>query len=408
MERQLEGIASSKGDRKSILFLNRVYPPVPGATGEMLRGMAEGLVERGHEVTVVTSGRTDLPPSSVVNGVRIERVGSSDIDRSSHVRRGLHYAALYPLFLQKALTLPRHDVVVTKTDPPMLAILGPVIAGLKGSRTIHWAQDVYPELAGALGVIDTEGMLYRSLLALSTWALRRHDAIVAVGRCMKEKIAERGIDPDRIHVIPNWADPDIRPISHAENPFRQEHGLDGKFVVMYSGNMGLAHPFEEVLDAAEELSSDQDVVFLFIGDGPRKASLEQAVRERRLTNVRFLPFQPRERLSESLSAGDVHIVTMEEEVAGLVVPSKIYGILAVGRPYVFLGPQYSEAAMTAAEAEGTRQNETDAATRVVPMILQFRSSKHEEGWRTRTIRLQGTDQFQGLVSRISLIARGSM
>jgi colanic acid biosynthesis glycosyl transferase WcaI len=385
MERQLENTGPSDRDKRSILFINRVYPPVPGATGEMLRGMAEGLVELGHEVTVLTSGRSDLSLSEVVNGVRIERVGSSDIDRSSHLKRGLHYASLYPLFLQKTLALPRHDVVVTKTDPPMLAVLGPIIAKAKGSRTIHWAQDVYPELAGALGVIDKEGVLYRTLLSLSTWALKRHNAIVAVGRCMKRKIADRGIDPDRIHVIPNWADPDIRPIPHDENLFRKEYGLDGKFVVMYSGNMGMAHPFDEVLDAAEEMSSDPNVVFLFIGDGPRKPWIESEVQRRKLTNVRFLPYQPRERLSESLSAGDVHIVTMEEEVAGLVVPSKIYGVLAVGRRYVFIGPEGTEGAALARETGGFVVNDAAVLAATIRSTLDIvrldTSARHRTGQR---------------------------
>jgi colanic acid biosynthesis glycosyl transferase WcaI len=347
MERQQENTASSICDKRTILFLNRVYPPVPGATGEMLRGMAEGLVERGHQVTVLTSGRSDLPASATVNGVRIERVGSSDIDRSSHVKRGLHYASLYPLFLSRALRLPRHDMVVTKTDPPMLAVLGPLIAKAKGSRSIHWAQDVYPELAGALGVIDENGTVYKALRSLSTWALVRHDAIVAVGRCMKRRLEERGLDSGRIHVIPNWADSDIRSIPHEENPFRKEHGLDDNVVVMYSGNMGLAHPFDAVLDAAEQLSDDEGVLFLFVGDGPRKPWLEAEVTRRGLANVRFLPFQPRERLSQSLSAGDVHIVTMEDKVAGLVVPSKMYGVMAAGRPYVFVGPPDVEASLMA-------------------------------------------------------------
>jgi colanic acid biosynthesis glycosyl transferase WcaI len=385
MERQLENTASSGSDKRSILFINRVYPPVPGATGEMLRGMAEGLVELGHDVTVLTSGRSDLSPSEVVNGVRIERVGRSDIDRSSHLKRGLHYASLYPLFLQRALSLPRHDIVVTKTDPPMLAVLGPIIAKAKKSRAIHWAQDVYPELAGALGVIDKDGVLYRTLLNLSTWALKRHDAIVAVGRCMKQKIADRGIDLDRIHVIPNWADPDIRPIPHDDNPFRKEHGLDGKFVVMYSGNMGMAHPFDEVLDAAEELAADPDVVFLFIGDGPRKRWIEKEVSRRGLTNFRFLPFQPRERLSESLSAGDVHIVTMEEKVAGLVVPSKIYGVLAVGRPFALVGPKRSEAGWIAEDLMKHVGPRTTLSQKVWQLIGRIEPPAYEFGGITSSV-----------------------
>lgn len=331
---------------RSILFINRVYPPVPGATGVMLADMAEGLAERGWAVTVLTSGADELPASDVINGVRVERVGRSNIDRSSHIRRGLQYASLYPAFLSRAFSLPAHDVIVTKTDPPMQVVLGPLIRRVKGGKLIHWAQDVYPEVAAALEVIEKEGVLFKTLKTVSTWALKQQDAVVAVGRCMKQRLIDRGVTKDLIHVVPNWADTDnLRPIAHPQNAFRKERGWDGKFVVMYSGNMGLAHPFDAILDAAVDLHENDDVVFAFVGDGPRLPRLKASVEERGLKNVRFLPFQPRERLAESLSSADLHLVTMEEKLSGLVVPSKVYGVLAVSRPLVFMGPADSESAI---------------------------------------------------------------
>ena len=227
----------------------------------------------------------------------------------------------------------------------MLKVLGPVLGTLTGAATIHWAQDLYPEVAEALDVIPAKGWLANTMRSLSTWALQGHDHVVAVGRCMKRRIQARGIAPEKISVIPNWAPDTVHPVPHDQNPFRQAQGWENNTVVMYSGNMGLAHPFEVILDAAEHLYDERpDVVFAFVGEGLRKTWIAEQVARRDLSNVQLLPFQPKARLAESLSAADVHLVTMQPEVEGLVVPSKVYGVLAAGRPCVFLGPEGSEAA----------------------------------------------------------------
>jgi glycosyltransferase involved in cell wall biosynthesis len=162
---------------------------------------------------------------------------------------------------------------------------------------------------------------------------------------MRERLVARGLPAGAVRVVPNWPPAAVHPVPHEANPFRRAHGLEGRFVVMYSGNMGLAHPFTAVLDAAARLARDvPEAVVAFVGEGPRKAFLQADVRRRGLPNVRFLPFQPRARLAESLSAADLHLVTMEARLAGLVVPSKLYGVMAAGRPVLFLGPAGSEAA----------------------------------------------------------------
>ena len=175
--------------------------------------------------------------------------------------------------------------------------------------------------------------------------------MVVVGNCMRERLLARVPSPtqfaSRLAVIPNWARPDaILPLSHERNPFRREHELDGRFVVMSSGNIGLAHTFEATLEAAALLQDrEPDLLFLFVGEGPRLPWLHEEAARRGLTNLRFLPSQPRERLAESLSAADVHLVTMRDDLCGLVVPSKFYGIAAAGRPVIFAGPADSEVAL---------------------------------------------------------------
>ncbi len=330
-----------------LCVLNRVYPPAPGATGALLAELTPALVDRGWRVTVLTGPAEGAPTSEVTSdGVHVERVRALPFTRESTWRRGLAYASLFPAFLTRALRIPSPDVIVTKTDPPMLKVLGPMLAHLTGARAVHWAQDLYPEVAAGVGVLNDDGLLARTMRRLSTWALRGHDHTVAVGRCMQKRLVQdRGLARDRVSVIPNWPPAAVSSVPHDENSFRDKHDLDDRFVVMYSGNMGLAHPFDAVLDAADRLSAERpDVLFLFVGEGPRKADLRTQVEQRGLSNVRFLPFQPRERLAESLSAADLQLVTMDPALEGLVVPSKLYGALAAGRPVLFLGPSGSEAA----------------------------------------------------------------
>jgi glycosyltransferase involved in cell wall biosynthesis len=218
-----------------ILFINRVYPPAEGATGQLLADLAPILAEEGWQITVLTSRTTGALRSEIVNGIRLERVGASTFTRASHWGRALCYLTLYPALLWRSLRLPRADVVVTMTDPPLLLLLGPLLKGMKGCRLVHWAHDIYPEIAEELGVLSKGGWLAGLCRSGSTRALRQHDRIIVVGRCMKQKLLQRGLSEKAIRLVPNWAS-SVRSIEHTANAFRREHGLESRFVVMYSGN----------------------------------------------------------------------------------------------------------------------------------------------------------------------------
>ena len=311
----------------------------------MLSELAERLVASGWGVTVIAGPAEDVPASAYRNGVRVERVPALTFTRASTLKRGLAYASLYPAFVARALRLPRPDVIVSKTDPPLQLVVSALLSRVWCVPAVHWAQDVYPEVAEELGVIAKKGWLAALMRRISTVALHQHARVVTVGRCMQERIKARGYPEENTHVVPNWPPASVHPVPHEENAFRAAHGLQDAFVVMYSGNMGLAHPFDAVLDAAMRLRDTvPDAVLAFVGEGPRKAELQAQTSERGLQNVRFFPYQPFDTLAHSLSAADVHLVTMQSALEGLVVPSKLYGVLAAGRPALFLGPEGSEAA----------------------------------------------------------------
>ena len=327
-----------------VRFVNRVFPPASGATGAYLAELADALAARGWAVDVVTGPSPGAPwHETRPSGVSVLRVGSEVEKEKGRLRRGLGYVAFFPRVLAAVRRSPRPDVIVLKTDPPMLAVFGPLLRRLTGGRVVLWAQDVYPDVAEALDVLQHDGVAARQLRRLAIWSLRSADAVVAIGRCMADLFAERGVRD--VTVIPNWAPAGVRMLPRDGNPFRARYGLGDAFVAMYSGNLGLAHPIGALLDAAERLAeTSPGALVVFVGDGPRRAHAEKEVEQRGLANVRFLPFQPAERLAESLGAADVHLVAMDEALAGLVVPSKLYGALAAGRPVVFAGPEASEAA----------------------------------------------------------------
>jgi len=362
----------------SILFINRVYPPESGATGRVLEYVAHGFVAAGWDVSVLTTaGERADAGEEIRGGVKVIRIASG-FSKKSLIARALGYALMIPSLLLKALMLPRADVVVTKTDPPMLLILGPFMKVLKGSKLIHWAQDLYPEIAEEAGVLPkggAGGMVTALLRLLSSLSMRSHDLTLAVGRCMVGHVKARGIPDERIRVVTNaGVEDDIVPVSCENNDFRKRHGLEGMFVVEYSGNLGRAHDFGTVLEAARLLEErgESGVRFLFVGSGPGEGMLRGEVARVGLSSFVFLPPQPVALLSESLGAGDLHLVTMKSEMAGLVVPSKFYGVMAAGRPCLFVGPDGSEVARVIREQGVGEVIAPGDAQALVMAILRYR------------------------------------
>lgn len=332
---------------KTFIFVNRVYPPVRGATGELLKELAEGLADADTRVVVVTSRgplELGLPDRETVSGVEVIRVGTATFTRASHWRRALSYLGLYPQLMWQVWKLGRVDAVISMTDPP-LQVAAMTLASCRAKKKIHWAQDVYPELAEELGVIVRGGLFAGVLRAVSTWALQRQDKVVVVGRCMRERLVRRGIDAGKIEVIPNWSS--VTPVATGQvQAMRERLGWNEKFVALYSGNIGLAHDFETLVGAARLLEGS-GVQMVFAGEGPRLEEVKHATTG--LVHVAFLPPQAKEDLSAFLAAADVHLVTVRAGLEGLVVPSKAYGIFATGRPIFYVGGADSEIAKVVAE-----------------------------------------------------------
>lgn len=342
-------------DAPRVIFVNRVYWPASAATAQLLTDLAEGLAMRGWTVHVVATGEN----SAQRNGVTIHRTGLGAhhqglISRTLNYRRFTRAACA-----RLAALLQPGDIVVPMTDPPLLGTAVARIAAAKGARVVHWIQDIYPEIAAAhFGFLAS--------LALSPLTSRRNAAwlgaaaCVTLGEDMARLVSEQGVLRTNLAVVPNWAPRELHtPAPAAEvAAHRMRWGLGDKFIVAYSGNLGRVHEFATLMATAERLRDDPVIVFLFIGTGARFDEVAATARRLKLSNVRLLPPEPRSGLTTSLRAADAHLVTLRPGYARLVYPSKLAGVLAAGRPVLFVGPPDGEIARL------VRQHECGAA--IVP------------------------------------------
>jgi glycosyltransferase involved in cell wall biosynthesis len=336
-----------------VVFVNRFFHPDESATSQILSDLAFDLAARGWAIHVMTSRlRHDdpaaiLPALETCRGVTIHRIWTSSFGRGNLAGRAIDYLSFHASAAARLfLRLRRDDIVVAMTDPPMISIAAACVARLRGALLINWLQDVFPEIAERLGVSAARGKPGAVLRWIRNWSLRQARANVVLGERMAQVV--RSLVPDRgptVQVIENWSDgAQVRPVEARVNPVRTEWGLGDRFVVGYSGNLGRVHEFETLLGAFELLREDAGIVLAIIGAGPQRRHVEDEARRRKLDNVVFMPFQPRTRLAESLSVPDVHVITLRPGLEGLVVPSKVYGVAAAGRPAIFIGDPEGEVA----------------------------------------------------------------
>jgi len=319
-----------------VCYFNRSYWPDTGATGQLLTELAEDLVRvHGMDVTVVAGfplSGDPLPARDLRNGVRIIRARGTTFPPRRFAGRAANYLTYFLSAMWVAMRLPRQDVTVALTDPPIIGFAA--MAARPRHGMVFLCQDIFPEVAGLLE--DFRSPLVNALLErVSRTIVARSVRVIALGETMARRLVDgKGADPSRLTIIHNWADASAIVPSERRNAFSRAHGLDDKFVVLHAGNIGLSQNLDMVIEAAAALRDRHDIVFLFIGDGNRKAALERAAAERRLDNVRFLPFQPRDQLRWTYATSDVCLVSLKPGLAGYIVPSKLYPILASGRPYI--------------------------------------------------------------------------
>ena len=375
--------------RRTLLFINQHYRPDLAATGQLLSDLAEYLVGHGYRVEVLCargryqSGRLKSPATERLGGVRVRRFWTPGAGRRRNVGRMADYLAFSAQVAGRMLFGRRPTLIVTLTTPPLLPALTGLIKRLRSVPFAIWSMDLHPEAEVAAGMIDRTGAAGRILSAAADVAYREADFVVVLGECMHRLVSARSVPDDRLHTIPVWSRrEDVQPVAREQNPLARELSVSsGEFVVMYSGNAGIVHDFDAFLQAARMLQADGRVRYLFVGDGPRRAEIEAFALENGLTGLTYHDYFPRDRLSDSLSLGDVHFVSLRPEFEGIAVPAKLYGIMAAARPVIFLGPSSSSTARTILEAGcGAVVDpacEKDPGARIAAILEDWRNDPEE-------------------------------
>jgi glycosyltransferase involved in cell wall biosynthesis len=342
----------------NVAILSQYFFPELISTGQLLTELAEDLVDFGCSVLVVAGQPTyyessSVPPVMEHRGIRIIRVGNTQLGKNSVSGKILNSTTFFLGAVRRSLALPRDTVVLVVTNPPILPFVPYLLSFLRKQKFVCLIHDVYPDIAVRLGYLRKNGAFHGLWERMNRRMMHRAAAVIVLGRDMEEKVREKMDRSEwgKIRRIPNWSDGDaIHPVEKGENPFLREIGLSpSTFIVQYSGNMGLSHCMETIIEAAHRLQ-DIPVRFLIIGGGGKKEKIGKMAADLGLGNVQFLPYQPKEKLRYSLACSDVSLVCLDEGVEGLSVPSKYYGILASGRPVIALMAERSEIAMSIRES----------------------------------------------------------
>jgi len=332
---------------QTILIISQTFSPDPAAVGQYMTEAAIALARRGHLVRAYASSRGYEDTSRVyakredMQGVDVRRLSFSSFGKTSILTRVIGTASFLIQVFVVCLLTPRLAGIFFSTSPPLVGFAAALANIIRRVPIAYWAMDLNPDQLIAMGKIKPKSFIARTLEAVNRFILKRSKLVVALDRFMVDRLLARGVPESKIIVVPPWPLESYLSTEAGENPFRVRHGLVGKFVIMYSGNHSPANPLRTLLDAAVRFKDDDSLQFLFVGGGSGKREVEAAITEHGLTNVMSMPYQPLSELKYSLTAADVHVVSLGSEMVGIIHPCKVYGAMAAGKPVLYLGPATS-------------------------------------------------------------------
>jgi glycosyltransferase involved in cell wall biosynthesis len=378
--------------RRRILLVSQVYAPDPAAVARLVADVGSELARRGHDVIVLTADRGYDDPTvryasaTTPDGVDVRRLPFCSFGKGRMALRVLGGVSFTLQAALRALTIRDVDTIVVSTSPPMAALAAVVVNALRKVSVVYWPMDLNPDQAVTLGLANPRSFTVRALEWLNRAVLRRAATVVALDQAMARRLEAKHPVAEKVVIVPPWPEEDdVSPVPPDENSFRKQHGLDGKRVVMYSGTLGPSNPVSTLLAAAEQFEDDARLVFLFVGGGTGMAE----VKSRNRPNVRCLPYEPLSRMRYSLSAGDVQVVSLGDEMAGIVHPCKVYGAMGIARPILFLGPPDSHVSEMMSQADfgwQVRHGDVGGAVAALRAILASDGSTLEgKGARAREL-----------------------
>jgi colanic acid biosynthesis glycosyl transferase WcaI len=331
----------------TLLVISQVYVPDPAAVGQQVADAARRMAARGWRVVVYTSARgyddpsVRYPARERLDGVEVRRLPLSSFGKRSISIRLVAQACFMAQAVLRGLFTRGLAEVLVSTSPPFAGFGGAILAAIRRVPLVWWVMDLNPDQMVAAGRLAPRSPLARAFDWMNRVTLRRSRAVVVLDRFMRDRVLAKLPVADKIRVLPPWPHEDVlQPAPSRPNAYRNEHGFGDAFVVMYSGNHGVQNPLDTLLDAARRLEGRQDILFVFIGGGVGKREVERRI-EAGARNLRSLPFEPLARIGTSLSAADVHVVSLADGAVGIIHPCKVYGAMAIGRPILFFGPPES-------------------------------------------------------------------
>jgi glycosyltransferase involved in cell wall biosynthesis len=332
-------------DERTLLVLTQVYMPDPTSVGQHIADAAAELAGRGYRVVVLTSNRGYDDPSvrykrrEAIQGVTVRRLPLSSFGKRSFALRLVGGVLFVSQAAVRGLLVRRVDAILVSTSPPMCPLAAVIISTVRRVPILYWAMDINPDQAVAVKIVSESSLAARGFNWMNRLILRRARRVVALDRFMADRLFAKYPAADKTAILPPWPhEGELAVVEREGNPFRSEHRLDGKFVLMYSGNHSPSNPLDTLLEAALRLQDVPELMFVFVGGGIGKKQVEGIIREHKPTNILSLPYQPMSDLKYSLSAADVHVVSLGDGLEGILHPCKVYGAMAVARPVLYFGP----------------------------------------------------------------------
>lgn len=369
-----------------ILLLNQTFYPDNLATSQQIADLAKFLIQKGHQVSVIAGQRAyeerqrKFDVHEKWQGIEIYRVSSTGFGKSRLRYRLVDSATFFISLIWKLVFFPPQEIVISFTSPPLIGALGGLFCWLKGGRSVQWLMDINPDAAFQVGYLKKKSIIGRGLNFIFEATLKHASEVIVLDRWMKHRVIEHGAAKESVIVVPPWSvfnenEPDVE---GAVQEFKKEHKLESKFIVLYSGNHSVVHPLDTLLEAARELKEHEEIVFLFIGAGLRTQDVSRYKTENQLKNIVQLPLQPREKVKASFGSADLHCVVMGPGMSGLVHTSKIYSVLASGKPFVFVGPERSHVGDLIRVNQVGKVVESGEEKRLAEMILETQKLSRED------------------------------
>lgn len=368
---------------KRFIFITRYFYPSFTGIPRMVSEIAFSLAEKNYVVKILTSREgyentlQNLPSKEKMHGVDVTRLFAFPFKRTHILGRIMNYLGFYVACLFRLfLLLKPGDTLIVLSEPPLIATLVTPLAKIRRAKLINWIQDIHPEISGHLGFSFANGSMGKGLTLFRNIAWKKAEMNIVIGKRMATFVETHGVSRKNIALYPNWEDGKvIYPLQ--KSVLRDSWGYTEKFIIGYSGNLGRAHDFKTLIETATQLANhntENEIIFLIIGDGYHKKYLIQEIATRQLKNVILKPYQPRDILRDSLNIPDIHLISAIPEVEGLLVPGKLTSAMAVGRPILFVGDTQGEVAQILREANCGESISIGNSTALMLAILKLKNN----------------------------------